>query len=416
MHKAERFDAIWRVASPKEWPLNPTWFSVTGLLGIEKCPRQWALSRAKYIHLPDAERYPSRPSISSLAGVVVHQVIERITEALSQAGCKSVMDPRSVSILQDLGGYTQITRDSISSSLTLLRANPRGAHLEELIGSALYGRVAKFRTDIQNILRRLSLADGGTRDRHRRSENKTKLGNWKTLADGANPEVSLSASGIRMTGQADLVNKSTQTIEIIEFKSGMRRDEHRFQIKVYELLWNRDRRMNPSQTPVNRLVISYPDGDLIVQPSTYETLASFELELAERQSSALKSLEDDPPLARPSLDACGYCEVRHLCDVYWNKRTQDSLALDRASSDFVDAELVVSSRVTDLAFEADLVMGQGFMPGTKLIVVSTNYQPIIQAGDRIRILGARVVKNNFDFGVELPKIELTPASEIFFVY
>ena len=87
---------FWRVLSPTAWPEAPLWMSFSTLIELEICPRRWALTAAKYSNLWNNRAYPSVPQPSALEGTVVHLSLQKITGALVENSCPSLVDESAI--------------------------------------------------------------------------------------------------------------------------------------------------------------------------------------------------------------------------------------------------------------------------------------------------------------------------------
>jgi len=68
----------------------------------------------------------------------------------------------------------------------------------------------------------------------------------RPLANGAHPEVELRAKSIGWKGKADLLVVGDDACEITDFKTGAADEAHKFQVRVYAVLWRLDDQLNPS--------------------------------------------------------------------------------------------------------------------------------------------------------------------------
>lgn len=114
----------------------------------------------------------------------------------------------------------------------------------------------------------------------------------------------------------DALILSETTCEIIEYKTGQPKQEHKEQVRLYNLLWARDSQLNPSARKANRLSLAYTTGDIAVQPLADSELDILEQTVISRTDVALQAVRPTPPPARPSIQNCSHCSVRQLCSDY----------------------------------------------------------------------------------------------------
>ena len=339
------------------------------LLGeLEGCPRRWALEHAQYPGIWNGHGYPARIHMAGLLGSVVHLATETIVKALVQSGCRSLDDPAVTDTMRRLGGYTSVIDSCTTQVLEPYETNPRVEHSLSLVRTSLRTRVPDIRSQVHILLRRVRFPStsaaysGGDAARTAGRE-------WQALSTGIHPEVEMRAPEMGWRGRADLVVISDSHCEIIDFKTGKRGDAHAFQMCVYALLWYRDSALNPKSTLANRLTLSYLDGDVSVTAPTHDELSTLESELRDRTRTALDALDECPPRARPSLEVCRYCDVRHLCEDYWDPQGPGGHGEGLATqSNLVDAEITLLRRLGPSTWTANVEMSQALELGSTLIV------------------------------------------------
>jgi hypothetical protein len=153
----DRNTDFWRVLRPSAWPQPPSWMSFSTLMELEACPRRWALATADYSDVWKYRGYPSVPQPSALEGTVVHLSLQKITEALVNRGCPSLVDESAILTLRELGGYTVTIMDSLERVLLAFKENPRVASALDEIRNRLTTRVPELRTRAQRFLSRIRL-------------------------------------------------------------------------------------------------------------------------------------------------------------------------------------------------------------------------------------------------------------------
>ena len=387
MHSNRSGSAVWPVVRPKAWPAAPNELSVSSLLEIEACPRRWAMASANYPEVWDRRGYPPRLVIASLAGSVVHLVLKTVTRALARCGCKSLEDLEAVQVMRRLGGYTKVIEDCIQSILQPFAGNPRAVPMLEVALRSLRSRIPDMRTEAQTFLGRINLQAGSTmlaaqpvgKDRPRTA-----------LGPGTYPELELRAPRIGWRGTVDLVTVSSGSCEIVDFKTGAPHDAHRFQLRVYALLWSRDAELNPSARPVDRLTLSYRGGELLVDPPTTAELDVLERQLVDRRQAAVKALNESPPQARPSVDNCQYCNVRQHCEEYWHSLEALAAAAPSASP-FMDLQISIVARHGVSSWDGVMHQSRGLGSGKSIVLRTPSGSKFQFAnGDRIRVLDAYV--------------------------
>lgn len=353
---------------------------------LEACPRRWALGAAEYSDVWKCLGYPSTPQPAALEGTVVHLSLQKITGALIEHGCHSLLDERSVLTLRNLGGYTAVIMYSMERTLWPYKENPQAAPVIDGIRRRLTSRVPELRSRVQRLLSRIS-----PEPRAIRTGETTTHGGGESrfeLQHGSHAEVQLRASGIRWRGIADMLTLSTTGCEIRDFKTGSPKEEHKRQLLTYALLWARDDDLNPSGLLANKLVLSYDDGDVEVPSPEASVLWSLEEELKERTAAVITALQADPPNARPSQVNCMYCTVRQLCEEYWHMLT--GLSNESVIGRFIDAQIKLSSQHGPSSWDGVVEFGPTMKIGEPILLRTTNLQFDLHPGQQLRLLNVHI--------------------------
>ncbi len=399
------------IKPPVSWPEPPLEMSVSSLRAIESCPRKWALSSASYPDLWRRRGYPPRIQPSWIMGGIVHLAVQRVVGSLARANCASLSDPRAPAVIKELGGFTSVIRSCIDDTIARQTDNPRSPNVTELRMS-LENSISRMRADIQGLLRTVPLvAAFELRDPPSHLDERVPLG------PGAYPELEVRAPHLGWRGTIDLLVLEPGVCEIRDFKTGESSDEYKFQVRAYSALWSADGELNPSGRLATKLTISYAHGDVAVPAlSTDETVALRD-ELLERAVAARQLAKVRPPEARPSLDSCRRCDVRHLCSVYWETDTQHQLA---AESDVLpplgDLQVRVLSRRGPVTWDAVAQQSDRFGSDEPLVLLAHGGQHAFEDGVVLRILDARLLAASRDGSHDLPDLpvaSLTSASEVY---
>jgi PD-(D/E)XK nuclease superfamily len=390
----------------------PNELSVSSLGEIEACPRRWALASADYPEVWDRRGYPPRLFLGGLAGSVVHSAIRTVTRALARAGCSSLEDANAVAVMRGLGGYTKVINNCVDQVLHRFSGNPRAAPLLEFAVRSLQSRIPKMRAEAQTFLGSVKFhgwpPTSGV-------ESVRKPRSRIPLGPGTYTELELRAPRIGWHGVADLLMLSTDNCEIVDFKTGSPDESHRFQLRVYALLWSRDSELNPTHRPVDALTLSYQGHEVTVDPPTAAELDALESELVDRRQAAANALNDNPPQARPSVENCNYCVVRHLCEEYWHPATLQVLsAAAPTDSPFADLQITIVGRHGPSSWDGIIEHSRGSGSGKPIVLRTALRELQFAKGNRIRVLDAHVpiVTDN---EAQAIVATMTQMSEIFFL-
>lgn len=376
--------SFWTANIPSSWPSVPTEMTITTLAEIEACPRRWALGAANYPGLWTGRGYPPRFQRSTLAGTVVHLVLEAITKGLVRAGCPSIQDPTAPQVMKDLGGYTKVVNDSIDQVLARLAHSPRAARILEFAARSLRAQVPDLRMRAQAMLCRMRLPQGTTAQGGGHVSKSRKRLNM-----GVFPEIEFRAPQIGWKGKADLLVISPAACEIADFKTGAKDEGHRFQLWVYALLWSLDVDLNPDHRLADRLILGYTGETVQVVVPTEAELAELERHLIARRAAAHQAVSEFPPEAKPGPENCKYCSVRQLCDKYWTTETQSRMAEQPGDQRFADFEVTVLRRHGPSSWDVAVTLSRDPLAG-KPAMLRTGGGEVFPSGARLRILDAAV--------------------------
>jgi len=364
--------------------------TVTTLSDIEACPRRWGLKWAHYPDLWNQRGYPPRLEMAAIRGSVLHHVLETLTRAFVRAGCSDVHDQSASRALRDLGGYTKLVNASIDLVLKRYTGNVRASKHLEMATSSLRARVPELRAQAQALLGRVKLSPHPRSVPYQAAHGTQR----KPLQLGVYSELRFEAPTIKWKGTGDLLVLSDEDCEILDFKTGVHDEGHSFQIRAYSVLWYRDYEINPTARRATKLTLVYNDADVSVAPLSESELVALERDLVERRQAAIEAARHEPPRALPSHENCGFCGVRHLCDVYWRPATLIQVsAVAQPSADFADVQISIRNSHGPLSWDG-VVEGSGTLKqGSRVILRTMQGLPEFQSGDSIRVLNAHFYKD-----------------------
>ena len=379
------------------WPSAPDYWSFSSLKSAQECPRRWSLSRASYPGLWDRSGYPPKPSHAALFGNVVHRALEVIMTSLCEHGCASVRDASAVVALRELGGYSALIYRVVDEQMAHLESNPRASHRIGDLRSTLLGRAPEIRQRVQEVLARMPLRPPPAGESG--STNPGRL----ALREGAHTEATLRSPELHFLGRVDLLTITAAGCEIVDYKTGQPDQHHAEQLRLYALLWCRDREKNPGRLPVTGLTLSYPTSNESVPVPDSLQMAESEEALRLTIQKVEQELQHRPARARASEVTCTYCDVRHLCAEYW--RLPGGSRQHAGDHTFSDAE---GSIVAQNGSRSWLLRRHPGAPS--LLLRSHSEHPGFVVGDRVRLLDV-MLSDDPDSGDTV--LCLTRTSEIF---
>jgi RecB family exonuclease len=394
-------------------PGPPQRWSFSSLKDAEACARRYALTRARYPDLWPGMGYPRRPSMASLFGDVVHDVLERVAGELAAAGCASASAPEAVEVLKSLGGYSLLVRDAVDRRLDGLRGNPRlDPDRINSFGLQLGDRLAAARALVQSFLARTDLPSSP------RSRLKTSGGliaddavssasaggpSRRPIELGAHAELEVVSDDLRALGRIDVLSATSDDVHITDYKTGSFDPDHEDQLRLYALLWFKDRVVNPSGRLATRLTLAYGGHSVAVPAPSSNELEGIERDLRARIHVADLAVVAAPPVASPSPENCAFCQVRQLCDVYWK---QQPPVRQQDEDSWLDLEAAVGQQNGSRSWWAVVRSGQE----ARVLLRTTDRFVPPPSGTVVRILGARR-QEDLEDGTAV--VALSGSSEIF---
>jgi hypothetical protein len=355
--------------------------SVSTHAEIDQCPRRWALSAAEYPDIWSGRGYPPKLQMAALAGSVVHSALDLITKQLTRAGVGSLNDPSATQVLRELGGYTRVVEQCVKRILRRFSDNPRALPLMDHAQRMLHGQVPTLRARVQSMLARLRLPKGEPGAPATSVVQAATPPTRRPLANGVYPELEVRARSIGWKGTVDLLVLGDNACEITDFKTGAADEAHKFQVRVYAVLWRLDDELNPLGRVADRLVLVYESQDVEVPPPSQEEIDDLGRDLLARRKASEVALTARPPAARPDAETCRYCGVRQLCDAYWAGTTQAVTEDGR----FGDIELKITGRHGPTRWDA-VIMRARNLPAKMPALLRLQQPDDFKTGTQVRVL------------------------------
>lgn len=430
--------SVWTTQGPISWPSSPPLMSYTALRDIETCPLRWALRHGEYADIWTGRGYPSAPAGATVAGHVVHVALERVVRAVGamhhevpSSHAAPNADPMIpvVNALRSLGGISAVLNDLVQETISEWEMNPRLWPRATEMAAELQRQVPALRPRVQQFLGSVDLGrlrpardPGGTNMRVRANAE------VRPLAPGVYAEVPLVDAGLGWYGKADLLRvgggERNADDAILDFKTGQAKPDHAFQLRIYALLWARDTRRNPAGRRARKLTVLYGDAAIEVPaPHSDRDLDEVAQELGDRTEHARAAVEHHPPVARPSCEACEWCDVRHMCPAYWQPATRAAIT---SSADLlrhgIDAGVQILQQQGAWRWVARVrevgALSDEISEGARVLLRGRphdeHFVAIIRVGARMRVVGAQFVAASEESG-GLPVLSLTRSTEAFTV-
>lgn len=387
-------ELLYRITGPKEWPEPPSMYSFSSLRQIESCPLAWQLQNSCY---DGFDRYPLRPNPAGVEGEIIHGVIEKLFRELAQSGMPVIGSEVFQGCVKKVGIVGLISH-LVSDHLAKISMHPRGAGFRlRLSVQEIHNKTIRIFREQYDKIKNNAPTGMVQAIKHSSDVPESKFissRDYRTLLEkyGVLTELSLRHPDLPFKGIIDFIWLDDNGIEITDFKSGSSKPEHREQLILYALLWAK----NTGKMP-HRGYIVYPDSSVLLE-ITREIIDEFDTELFARLDYARTSLLLSPGRANIT-ENCQYCQVRQMCDPYWQITKPKESA---TNSGYVDVELVVTGAPADFGF-----IGQTTNGNYLSVVYDKDLAKMsgaFNSGDRLRILGAI-------WGAEA--LEIKPWTEVF---
>lgn len=460
---------FWVALGPTAWPAPPSPMSFSTLRDIEGCPRRWALRRATYAFNVEKSGYPQRLSRAAVAGAIVHRALERVVAMMKETRNPLVRsNPKSEATgepspdvnvvfqaLRALGGISNLLDGVLSDLAQEWVANPRvKAHGQEL-KAEMRRELPSLRERVKHLLQNIDTKAGSSDWPNHVSRVTSSNSLLATTAQlgvrepviaaapfpgpaqlgpGLHSEVPLFNAELDWFGKADLIRIADDECSIVDFKTGVEKEDHYTQILAYALLWIRDERVNPRRIPVTNLSVVYSDKTVVLDaPDSAET-KKLAKDLAKRSGDARQAVSLTPPPALPSREECEWCDVRQLCSVYWDAGTRrlidaaaelrslETFGIDNAVelAHLADLELGITARQGEWSWHARILqtgaLTKEFDVGSEVLLRARPGDhfagTVVSQGMRVRVIGAHIVDASEE-SANRPVAILGRSSEVF---
>jgi len=333
--------------------------------------------------------YPDNPFLATLKGEVLHGALEVIVRAMATHHCDGHDGPCRVIVLKDLGGYSVVLRSVSEAVLSSLHTNPRVARRMDAIRRALTLEMPELRRGVQTTIARSDVVAGTSGATPRSSEERTRA-----IGIGSHAEVELRVPSMGWIGKADLISLDADNCRITDYKTGVPQEDHEAQLRIYALLWARDAAVNPSGRIATELVVAYPTREEVFPAPDRDELDRLEDDLRTRSAAALGSMIERPPTARPEATFCSHCQVRQLCNPYWDHLADSVASGSVASADrAIDVELLVDARNGPRTWLATVQRGFGIEQQRSVVIRSHEETAAYGVGELMRVLNVRIERD-----------------------
>ncbi len=380
---------------PTAWPAVSEPLSFSTLVALRTCARSWALSRARFEPgaLFDSKgRLEERATWGAIRGRAVHKSLERMLDTHQQNRGPAA---GSWSLLQfwkrhlPPGGVPAVVAAALDEELATAERSSRNRPVMPWLRQSGARDLGDLVAAVNSKLA-LALQAGGPAARQRSTVGASR----RELGDGSHAEADVAAELRGSTrsrtwrGTIDVARIGREEVSLVDYKGGDEQPSHREQLELYALLYAKDPVVNPLGRRATQLTLAYDRGQTIewTAPDAAQ-LAALETRVCDEVEALIRATEARPPDARPSVEACGFCGARALCDAYWSEPIKIADA-------YFDLEVSVESRSSagDELVGTALRCSRSETVGTfvRVLVPANQREQAREIGtdQRVRILGA----------------------------
>jgi RecB family exonuclease len=267
----------------------PRW-SISSLASFRVCPRRWWLLNSRYTNTPNGN-YPVPYGAATLRGRLVHSAVEAFVNSKQSATGESTtlaFSPRQY--------FKKALRKAFDKADENPRTDPRR------LSVSIDDCVSDFYDLVESQDFDRSAAIVASPDSRRPSNSK--------FPPSEAAELWIEVDDPPLGGRIDRVINHG----LVDFKTGDPADDHAEQMVFYAVLW-----WLKYGVPPRAMRLLYAGGVKSVNvpvPSTTQ-LRTIQERLREEIGKANQYLNAGLAPARPSVNNCGRCPVRQLCDEYW---------------------------------------------------------------------------------------------------
>ena len=279
------------ILRPPEVPAGPPrrW-SISSLASFRVCPRRWWLLNSRYPNTPDGS-YPVPYGAATLRGRLVHSAVEAFVKSQRSAAGESTTLPFSPRRY-----LKRALRGAFDKADENPRTDPRrlSVSIDDCVKD-FYDLV-----ESQEFDRRAAIAT---------SPDALRLSSSEFPPSEA-AELWIEVDDPPLGGRIDRVIN----YGLVDFKTGDPADDHAEQMVFYAVLWWLKYGVAPRAM---RLLYTGEVKSVDVPVPSSTELRTIQERLREEVNQANLSLNAGLARARPSVNNCGRCPVRQLCDEYW---------------------------------------------------------------------------------------------------
>ncbi len=372
---------LYALQRPSAWAKAPTRWSHSTLAAIATCPRRWQLVRSEW---GGFKRFPQRQHPSTIKGIIIHDGLDRLARACGGLGMPTI----GSSLFREavaVSGFFAFFPAAVEEWNRRLRAHPR--HGPKYTLRVNPGDLANLA--IRQFREQYHPKDGapGT---HARKGASTPLEPMKLqemlMRRSLLSEVALEHPSLPFTGKVDRIQLSACAVEIVDFKSGAPKPDHKTQLERYAMLWWRNTGVVPAHG-----VAQYLDTR-ISWPLAEADLVRTEAALAREIESAAGFLGAHP--AAPKVgQSCRFCPVRARCTEGWAHVDTGTV-----SDGNLDLEVKVVSEPGSAGFLAKSRTGRDVAVVHNAAIRSL--LPAVRPGDVIRVVGGRGMQDSKELEIK----------------
>lgn len=367
---------FWKTQLNQKDPEFPEYLSFSTYQQLTKCPKQWFLLNSEYPEIWSKKGYPRKVNEFTIMGSAVHQSLEIIIDKMKEESI-DFGSKNYIRLIKELGGLRNILKGEIEQLLdqSQYSENPRYLRVRKNLSLKIKKNLLEtYFRQLRTLLAKLNLPVKSETNKQISKKSSRELPSVMT-------ERYVQSEAMKWKGIIDLVINDGNGVKLIDFKTGKEKDSHKDQLELYQVIWMDDDHVN--ELPVKELSIKYPKVEKCYEP----------LEISEAESLKAKYKDITEELkennlsefsASPSEENCKYCDVKQICNEFWetmqpseDKDFGDSEIEIQANGDQEDVSArIIHSNVA----ETDSIVNISFQD------VGDNYREFFTPEKRLRVL------------------------------
>jgi len=410
MNNLFNLEKFYQVILPTKSKKLPNKLSPSTYLKIKNCPRQWSYENSEFINFQN-KKYPPQVFLQSLIGNSIHKTIEDLIHIMKNLQCNRINDENWNKVKKNIKSIKELFKKKSQKEILKSLNNPRNRRTKDDYEIYLEDNIQNILFKIKKLIAKIYL------DNSEINSKKSSKNLDFELSKANLSEFEISSNKLNFFGYVDFFKINEKDVEIYDFKTGIEKDNDEEQILLYSLIWKFDEIHNPSSRNTTKLTLIYNDKNKEISPPDDEEIKRRTEKLITDVSELKNVFNDNPIEAKPSWDNCKWCNVKQLCDSYWNYIDQNKLDLSNLESNTISSNIELKAlHKEDDKWVGKVSFSDIFIKEKSIIVENRGEhslnRDILNNSKEIRILNFNYYFDNEE-NIKNNRIVLNKFSEIF---